>query len=123
MHLTVVQSLLPALELDELSLGLLLPREHPLLDLHDLRAPLLDLRLDLGAKPHGLLARVDLGLAAQRLRLTLGVVEQLGTGLLGGAQPRGAEELGKEGAGDRSEDEADEDADRKEHGAPPSRRW
>ncbi len=121
-HLAVVQPLLAALELDELSLRLLLAAEYALLDLHDLRSPLLDLGLDLGAETHGLLARVDLGLTAERLRLSLGVVEQLRAGLLGRAESRCAEELGEESAGDRSEHEADEDADRKEHGAPPSRR-
>jgi hypothetical protein len=65
----VVDPLLAPAELVELGVELLLAGEDALLDLEDLAAPLLRLGLDLGADLDGLLARLDLRLAAEGVGL------------------------------------------------------
>ena len=70
-HLAVEHALLPARELGQLLVDVLFLRQHALLDLEDLRAPLGDLLLDLGAQPHRGLTRLDLPFAAQRVGLAL----------------------------------------------------
>ncbi len=77
MRLAVGEALVAARELDELLLDLLLLREHPLLDLEHLLAAVGELGVDLRPELHRLLARLDLRLAADRLRLALGILEQL----------------------------------------------
>src|SRR5205814_8280642 len=77
MRLPVGEPLILALEVDELSLDLLLLREHPLFDLHDGAAPVGELAVDLGPQLDGLLARLDLCLTPERLRLALRVPEHL----------------------------------------------
>ena len=57
-----------------------LPSRDALLDLQHLRAAVGVLGVDVGAQLDGLLARLDLRLAAERLRLALGVVERAGGG-------------------------------------------
>ena len=73
----VGEALLPAGELDEPALELLVSRLEAFLESRDLAAPLLDLGLDLGPQADGLLARLDSCLPAHRLRLALGVLQQL----------------------------------------------
>ena len=76
-RLAVGEPLVLARELDELPLDLLLLREHALLDLQHRLAAVGELGVDLGAKLDGLLPRLDLRLAAQRLGFALGVLDQL----------------------------------------------
>jgi hypothetical protein len=76
-RLAVGESLVLAGELDELSLDVFLLRDHALLDLHDRLASVDELRVDLRPQVDGLLARLDLRLAPDRLRLALGVLDQL----------------------------------------------
>ena len=75
MDLAVAEPLLAPLELVELRVDLLFLLEDALLDLHDLVPAVLDLGLDLGPEDDRLLARVDLGLTANRVRLPLSVCE------------------------------------------------
>ena len=77
MRLAVGHALLAPLELDQLLLDVRLEPDNALLDLGDLDAPVLHLGLDLGAQPHGLLPRLDLGLTPLRLDLALDVREDL----------------------------------------------
>ena len=76
MHLAVADPLLAPRELGELRVDLRLLLEHALLDLHDLRrgGPAPRPRSRSGAD--GLLAGLDLRLAAERLGLALGVGEE-----------------------------------------------
>ena len=73
-HLAVVQPLLATLDLRLLAPELVLGGGDLLLDPGGLRAPVLHLGLDLGAQLHRQLARLDLGLAPDRLGLPLGHV-------------------------------------------------
>ncbi len=68
-HLAVGEALVAALELLLPALDLVLAGQDTLLDLRHSRALLSDLALDLGPEAHGLFARLDLRLAADRLRL------------------------------------------------------
>ena len=77
MGLAVSHALLAAGDLDEPLLDLLLPREDALFDLQHLLAAVVELRVDVGPELHRLLARLDLRLAAERLGLALGVLDQL----------------------------------------------
>ena len=74
MHLAVVQALLAALDLGLLPLDLVLGGGDLLLDPGGRCPPVLHLALDLGAQLHRQLARLDLRLAPNRLRLPLGHV-------------------------------------------------
>ena len=67
MALAVEEALLAPLELGQLAVDLLFLRDHPLLDLGDLGALVLELLLDVGAELERLLARLDLRLAPDRL--------------------------------------------------------
>ena len=73
----VGEALVAARELLELLLDLDLLRQHALLDLQHLRAPVGELRVDLAAQADGLLAGLDLRLAPHRVALAPRVVEQL----------------------------------------------
>ena len=68
-HLPVAESLLLALDLDEAAVRLELLLEDALLDLRDLDAAILHLGLDLAPQLHRLLARLDLRLAPDGIRL------------------------------------------------------
>ena len=77
MRLAVGEALLAARDLGQLALDLVLGRRDLLLDLARPAARrLLHLALDLGAQLDRLLARLDLRLAPDRLRLALGVVHE-----------------------------------------------
>ena len=67
MHLAVGEALFAALDLFLPALELVLPGQEALLDLRDPGALFADLALDLGPEPHRFFARLDLGLAANRL--------------------------------------------------------
>ena len=99
MRLAVGEALVAARELDELLLDLLLLREHPLLDLQHLLAAVGELGVDLRPELHRLLARLDLGFATDRLRLALGILEQLI------ANPAGLRDPGRPEHGHREERE------------------
>src|SRR5262249_11498147 len=75
MHLAVGDPLLPAHQLRELAVDVILLRENALLDLHDLVAALTELGLDIAAELDRLLARLDRRLASRCLRVTAGLVE------------------------------------------------
>src|SRR5438093_13163101 len=77
MSLAVGQPLLPSRHLRQLPVDLLLLGEDALLDLDDPRPVLRDLLVDVGAELDGLLARRDLGLAPQRVRLSLSLLDQV----------------------------------------------
>ena len=113
MRLPVGETLVLALEVDELSLDLLLLREHPLFDLHDGAAPVGKLAVDLRPQLDGLLPRLDLRLAPERLRLALRVLEQLPAHAARLADPGGAEDLdceqGEHGAGRDPDGDCDPD--------------
>src|SRR4051812_40532060 len=76
-RLAVREALILARKLRELPLDLLLLREDPLLDLQHRLAAVRQLGVDLGAELDRSLAGLQLGLPAERLRLALGVLEQL----------------------------------------------
>ena len=73
----VGEALFAARELDEPAFDLFVSCLEALLGSRDLTSPLLDLRLDPGSQLDGLLASLDPCLAAHRLRLALGVLQQL----------------------------------------------
>jgi hypothetical protein len=75
-HLTVGDPLFPAVELDDLPLELPVLRGQPLLHPQRLRLTGVDVALELLPEPHGLLLRLQLGLAAERLGLAAGLLEQ-----------------------------------------------
>ena len=77
MDLAIGEALVLPGQLDELPLDLLLLREHALLDLQHRLATVGELGVDLRAQLDGLLAGLDLRLAAERLGLALGVLDQL----------------------------------------------
>ena len=77
MDLAVGEALILPRQLDELPLDLLFLREHALLDLQHRLAAVGELGVDLRAQLDGLLARLDLRLAAERLGFALGVLDQL----------------------------------------------
>jgi hypothetical protein len=76
-RLTVAETLLATLELEQLGVDVELLLQDSLLDLGDLDATILYLALDLAAQRHRLLASLDLRLAAYRLGLAPGVGEEL----------------------------------------------
>src|SRR5206468_7851302 len=76
MRLSIRHALLPAGELRQLPVDLLFLREHALLDLDDLGAPVAYLALDVGAELDGLLAGLDLRLAPHRLGVSAGFREE-----------------------------------------------
>ena len=71
MDFAVAQPLLAPLELEQPRIDVELLLEDALLDLRDLDAAVLDLALDLAAERDGLLARLDLRLAPDRLGVPL----------------------------------------------------
>ena len=116
-HLAIAEPLLPPLELGQPGVGLELLLEHALLDLGDLDAAVLHLALDLAAQRDGLLARIDLRLAANGLGFALRVARAALALVLGGsdARPRPAEE--HDGRPDCPEDDSDERCAGREHEA------
>ena len=105
--LAVGEALLAPLDLLLAPLDLVLSCDRPFLDLRDPRALLGDLLLDLGAQADGVLAGLDLRLAADRLGFPPG---------LGHARP--AEQLqADEHEGARDQD-ADQNCRNHEHGTP-----
>ena len=116
-RLAVGEPLLATRQLGQLRVDLLLLGEHALLDLDDARAMLGDLLVDLGAQPDRLLARADLGLAAERVRLARGVLEHELALLLGRAEPRLAERADGDGDGGSADDQSDQNPDCDQHGS------
>ena len=86
--LAVGDALLAAGQLGQLPVDVVFLRDHALLDLHDLVAPLAQLRLELGAELDRLLARLDPRLAPRRLGVALRLVEDQRRAA--GARRRGA---------------------------------
>jgi len=110
-RLAVGQPLLSARHLGQLSLDLLLGRQHAFLDLRHPRTSLRELTLDLSAKTNRLLSGLDLRLAPDRL----GVVLRLGQEQLSHpprcADARGAEEAEGQQNEERREEDEPYDAD------------
>ena len=102
-------------ELGQLPVDLLLLREHALLDLDRPPALLRDLGLDLRPESHGLLARADLRLPAEGLRLSFRVLQELPPELSRLPDPRAPESAECDCAGCSAEDETDEYPDHDEH--------
>src|SRR5205823_5391177 len=115
-RLAVGEPLVAARELDHLALDLLLLREDTLLDLHHRLAPLGELVVELGAELDDLLSRLDLRLAPERLRLALGVLDDLTAEPSCLADAGGAEQLHRQ---ERDRDpcgDPDGDSDPDQHG-------
>ena len=93
-HLAIAESLLLPLELDQPRVGLVLLLQHALLDLGDLDPAVLHLALDLAAERDGLLARLDLRLAANGFGLAASVVEEALALSPGGTAPATATRRG-----------------------------
>ena len=106
-RLPVGEALILPAELDELPLDLLFLREDALLDLEHGVATVGELPVDLRPQLHGLLARLDLCLAPDGLRLALGVLDELTVQPPRLADPGRAEGL----HGDEREHEPDRDPD------------
>ncbi len=114
-RLAVRDPLLAAGEVGQAPVGLLVLRVGPLFELHHLAAARLDLRVELGAQAHRLLARLDLGLAQLRVRLALRLLEDEASLAAGRGEARAAE-LGEHDEGRRdSDDESDGDSDDDQH--------
>ena len=116
-HLAVAEALLAPDELFELGVDLAFLLERALLDLHDLEASILNLRLDLAAEMDCLFTRLDLRLASRRLRLSLGVLEETLAGRLRGPNPRMREGKEQRSSHYGSDDDSDERRDDREHEA------
>jgi hypothetical protein len=74
------------------------------------------LLLDLRPKPDRLLTRLDLGLAADRVRLALRVGDQLLTHAPGGSEPRAGSETDCGERKRRADDDSDDYPNDNEHG-------
>jgi hypothetical protein len=116
-RLPVEETLLPPLELGQLAVDLLFLRDDALLDLDDLPALVPELLLDVGSELERLLARLDLGLAAHRLRRPLGLGEEPLPVALGRREPMREEKAGaEEGAEAKAhQDPQDQEADGNPH--------
>jgi hypothetical protein len=114
-HLAVAETLLPALQLGQLRLGLRLLLEDALLDLRDLQPSALYLGLDLAAELDRLLARVHLRFAADRLCLTLGVSQDAPTLVLRSPHARARERHQDDGDDQAADEDSDERRDDREH--------
>jgi hypothetical protein len=115
MDLAVCEPLLPAAQLGQLPVDLLLFREHAFLDLDDSGAVLRDLPVDLRPKLDGLFARGDLRLAAERHRLSLRLLEHLFPLEACRAEPRPPERSTGKCHAERSDDQADHYPDGEQH--------
>ena len=113
--LAVAEPLLAPLELVELRVDLLFLLEHALLDLHDLVPAVLDLGLDLGPEDDRLLARVDLGLTANRVGLPLGVSEDPAPRRLRLADAGARERRQKHRSRERPDEDSDHHRSDREH--------
>ena len=111
----VADPLLPPCHLDQLLVELGLALGDPLLHLRGLDATVADLVLHLGAELHRSLTRLDERLAADRLRLTVGVRHDPAPLLLAPVD-RGAARGTQPGGGDpRTHPEPDDQRDHREH--------
>src|SRR5215203_2041688 len=115
-RLAIGEALLAAKELGQLHLELVLLRKDTLLKPGDLAAALLGVALGPSTDAHRLLARLDLGLAAQVFRFPLRVVDQLVAPRSSLPEARPAEHLHHHEQESRSEDKADSDSGGDEHG-------
>ena len=115
MGLPVGDPLVLPLEVDELPLDLLFLAEHALLDLQDGATPVGELGVDLAPELDGLLARLDLRLATDGLRLTLCILDQLPAHAAGLADAGGAEDLDREQSERRACRYPDGDCDPDQH--------
>ena len=116
MRLAVGEALLAPRDLRQLGVDLLLLGEHTLLDLDDPRAVLCDLTVDLRPELDSFLTRRDLGLAPERLRLALRVVEQELALLPRFAEPRLSEVADGDGSSQSPDDHPDQYPDCDQHG-------
>src|SRR6185436_2679350 len=89
--------------------------EDALLDLHDRVASLAQLRLDLGAELHGLLARLDLRLPPGRFRVARSIGEEDVPLAAGGVDPGAADEAEREERPDGPSYDSDHDCRDDEH--------
>ena len=108
---TIGEPLLTPRHLRQLSVDLLFLREHAFLDLDDPASVLCDFLVDLRPQLDRLLAGGDLRLPPQRLRLALGVVEQLLALELGCPEARLAERPHRRCPSQSPCDEADQNPD------------
>src|SRR5581483_10206262 len=115
MRLPVREPLVLPVELDELPLDLLLLREQTLLDLQHRFAAVGELPVDLGAHLHSHLARLDLRFATERLRVALGVLEELPAQPLRLADAGGTERLHRDERERRPDGDPDDDCDPDQH--------
>ena len=115
-RLAVGDPLLAARQLLALRVELGLALVDTFLDLRHLQPAVLDLGLDLGAESDRLLARLDLGLAAGRLGLTVGVGEDRPPLVLREPQPRRARRSEPGPEAERSYRDSDHCCDDREHG-------
>ena len=113
--LAVVHALLAARELGQLPIEVLLERRDALLGLGDLRATVAHLLLDLRAECQLALTRLDLGLAADRIGLPLGLVDQERPAAAHLAQPALLQHHDRDHGRHRSDDDSDCDAGDDEH--------
>ena len=114
-HLAVADPLLATGHLEDLVVDLRLALRDALLDLRDLDAPVLHLAFGVGPEPHGELARLDLCLATDGLRLALGVRDDALPLLLAAAHPRRARRPQPRTRGDPTDPEPDDQGDQREH--------
>ena len=99
------------------AVDVVLLRDHALLDLDDLVAPLAQLRLELGAQLDRLLARLDRRLAPRRLGVALGLVEQQRRAArAGGVEPRSADQAQRDQRAADADRECDHNCHDDEHG-------
>src|SRR5215210_2942067 len=105
--LAVVHALLAAPELRQLAVEVLLERRDPLLRAGDLDAPCPDLFLDLRPERELALARFDLRLTPDRLRLALGVPDELRAPAPQRPQPALLEHHDRDNCSDRPHDDPD----------------
>ena len=106
--LAVGETLFTTLELGRLARELFLAGLDALVGARDQAAALLHLGLDSGAELHRLLARLDARLAAHRLRLALGVFEQLLARPQRLVEPRRSHRADRDRAHDGACDESDQ---------------
>ncbi len=122
MRLAVGDPLLATCQLLLLRLDLRVALVHPLLDLRHLQAAVLDLGLDLGPQCHGLLPRLDLGLAPERLGLALCVAQERPPLILREAQPGRAHRPQPDPQPGGAGGDSDQSCDDREHALPSTER-
>ena len=113
--LAIGQALLATVELGRLAQELLLSRLDTLVRSSDQTAPLLHLRLDVGAQLHRLLTGLHARLAAHRLRLPGSVGQQLLTRPEGLVEARRTDRADRDGAHHAARNESDQHSEQDVH--------